>query len=79
MLSTSKGAELAYFKGLVDGSNLNGCPHRRTIPLNRLIRNYITSAKRRQQWGTYVEEPGGSQIISYAEAELARIETIGID
>ena len=47
--------ELDYLRGLFSGAHFKGpgCIHRTELPLDKLLRNYIKSAERRQKWGTF--------------------------
>ena len=68
------GNELDYLRGLITGEHFRGpgCAHVRQVSDSVLLRNYIGSAKRRKEFGTfgYVDP---EVVIHEAEEMLAKI------
>ena len=63
----SKENELNYVKGLIDGSVWDKNYHQPKISVKAILLNYIKSAKKRMEWGTYVRD--GDEVIKYAETK----------
>lgn len=64
----SKNNELDYLKSLIDGTLWRGLSHQPGISRIQIVKNYISSAKKRLEWGTYVKD--GEEVIAYAEQAL---------
>jgi hypothetical protein len=69
----NKVTEMAYLMSLIDGSLWEHNPHKPTISVAQILRNYIRSVERRMEWHTWIRD--GNSVLDYARAELERLES----